>query len=130
MVNMRKTLRIVFGLLAVIAVIGTPLLLLSPDHAAHCPFASGQAILCSDDILAHVTHFELAFASILSAVFAVFCVAISWVHTGRAPPRDTRSIVARGRTSKRPNLFVELFSRGILNRREGYWFTTVFTLRT
>lgn len=108
---------IIFGLV-IVALLCAPLLLLTPEHDMHCPFALGNATICSFDTLEHLHHFQIAFAAILLTLLTFVLVAVwTTVHAGLSPPSRER-IRVRARISRRPTLFQELFSSGIINRKE------------
>ena len=108
----------------VVAVLGMPLLLASPTHhEIGCPFLSGQAALCASNVLEHVRHWQTAFAAIFAEMLSIaaltLLVALQW-GGGALPERSFARIRMRARVPARPTLLQELFSQGILNRKEQY----------
>ena len=92
-------------------------------HGMHCLFSDGQAAVC-DRALLHLSHWESAYTAIVSHVLFLLSFCILGVALFRLRHlRDPVPLqVVFSRVSERPCLLQELFSRGILNRKEGYIF--------
>ncbi len=91
-------------------------------HSTSCPFSLGFAVLCAP--MTHMKHWQDALVATLveALVFVGFVALLFFARhelfdpdVGRFAPLRVRS-----RTSDRPLLFQELFSDGILNRKEPY----------
>lgn len=98
----------------VAAVTGPVLTFATPHH--HCPFVAGEMSFCITT-LSHLDHWQVAFAAILMELSVLIAIALvfssrSWsLHlqlSSAAPP------IPRYR-SRRPTLFQELFSQGLLH---------------
>ncbi len=112
----------ILGAVVIVAVLGMPLMLATPmHHEVGCPFAPGQAAMCATNVLEHVKHWQVAFAVILVELLAVAALAVvvfrQWQILAFPEPSHARIRVS-ARAPDRPTLFQELFSRGILNRKE------------
>ncbi len=94
-----------------------------PQHVGHdmgCPFASGESTVCASPFT-HMQHWQSSFTSILVELLTL--VAVVLVFFARPDPhRDNGLQHQRFRLQKRiperPTLLQELFSQGILNRKE------------
>ena len=113
-------------IIVIVALLGMPLLLASPmHHEMGCPFTSGEAIFCATNFLQHITHWQTAFAIVLGEILVIAALALVALYQWRTivlPGRRFARIRMRSRTPMRPTLLQELFSRGILNRKESYSF--------
>ncbi len=111
-------------LLFLVASVFGAYVMFGPMHmSAGCPLIRGELVVCTSTIVEHINHWQLAFASVLFellafAGFALFAVGIWSPYTLRAYSHER--IRLRSRAPVRPTLFQELFSRGILNRKEPY----------
>ena len=103
-----------------------PLMLANPmHHEIGCPFAMGQTAICATSVLEHLQHWQIAFASIfaeLLVIAALALVAVRYWELAALPEPSFARIRLRSCAPNKPTLFQELFSRGILNRREAYRF--------
>ena len=92
------------------------------EHRGHegCPFAPGAAAVCVAP-LAHLEHWQSSFTGILAEIFvlvgAALLLVFGFVLTSKIDAQFKRYRL-RERIPIRPALFQELFSRGILNRKE------------
>jgi len=122
--NMRTRASLLLGAVVIMAVLGMPLVLAGPmHHEMGCPFSMGQEALCTTSILEHLQHWQVAFASVLAEILliAAFALVAVWHWKLTAlPERSFARMRTRSRAPDRQTLFQELFSRGILNRKEPY----------
>ncbi len=106
----------------IVALLGMPLLLASPvHHEIGCPFVSGETAFCATNFLEHITHWQTAFAVVLGEILVIAALVLAASHQWRLaalPERGFARIRVRRRTPERPTLLQELFSQGILNRKE------------
>ncbi len=93
-----------------------------PQHMGHemgCQFAPHESALCSTPFM-HLQHWQSAFTAVLGGFLILIAVIlfVVWAKplANRSPQYERLRL--RHRTPKRPTLFQELFSRGILNRKE------------
>ncbi|MSU73549.1 hypothetical protein EXS56_00210 [Candidatus Kaiserbacteria bacterium] len=121
-VSLRAYTPLLLVIIVIVALLGMPLLLASPmHHEMGCPFVSGETAFCATSILEHITHWQTAFATVLAEMLAVAALALVALYQRRVvvlPGRSFARIRIRSRTPLRPTLLQELFSRGILNRKE------------
>ena len=109
-----KLILTAFVLAALFGVYG----MFSFSHGEHggCPFSPVQHALCATP-LEHLGHWQAVFAEIaLFALVAIFCTGTTLIADG------LRGTLWRYRKRRplRPTLLQELFSEGILNRKEPY----------
>lgn len=113
-------------IILIVALLGMPLLFAGPmHHEMGCPFVSGEAAFCATNFLQHITHWQTAFAVVLGELLVIAGLALAVLYQWRVlmlPERSFARIRMRGRTPERPTLLQELFSRGILNRKEPHSF--------
>lgn len=114
------------GIVIMMAVLGMPLMLSNPmHHEMGCPFMSGQAAFCATSLLEHIKHWQMAFGTILTELLLAAVLALivlrEWRAAGLREPSIAR-VRMRSREPDRPTLLQELFSQGILNRKEHYRF--------
>lgn len=125
--DLRAYTPFLIGLVVLVAVLRMPLMLATPmHHEIGCPFAMGQAALCATSVLEHVRHWQIAFASILAQLLVIAALALITLREWQRlvlPDRSFARVRLRPRAPDRPTLFQELFSRGILNRKEPYAFS-------
>ena len=123
---MRAYTPLFLAIVVMAAVFGMPLLLSGPmNHEMGCPFDQGEAAMCAMSVLEHMKYWQLAFASIVLELLAV--AALTFIAYGKWKGIAPRTpgfgrILAHSHVPARPTLFQELFSRGILNRKESYIF--------
>ncbi|RJQ33761.1 hypothetical protein C4568_03870 [Candidatus Parcubacteria bacterium] len=89
-------------------------------HHAMCPFAAGIVLLCSTP-LAHLSHWKAVFVMVLTEVLLLAALIILVFSSGIVHlPLDDKYKRYRllRRIPVRPTLWQELFSQGILNRKE------------
>ena len=94
--------------------LGAPLMLTYHSVDTGCPFRAEMA-LCSTSVLEHWNHWQSAFVRILVATLLLIGAAL--ISTPHLPPSRNRHIRLRPRVP-RPTLYQELFSQGILHRKE------------
>jgi hypothetical protein len=113
---MRYGTGIVLGVLCFVAAFGLPVLLSHSDHHVGCPLQMAQAALCSQAALEHLSLWQSMFASILS----IFVLFIGFVAFRIEAPVLVQELVRwrMYRTTSRPTVLQELYSRGIHNRKE------------
>ena len=124
--NLRAYTPFLLGIVVIVAVLGMPLMLMTTmHHEMGCPFAMGQATICATSILEHLQHWQIVFASILAELLLIAAFALivlrQWELAVMPEPGLVR-IRLRSHAPDRPTLLQELFSRGILNRKESYHF--------
>lgn len=92
------------------------------SHASICPFSLGFATLCSP--AGHLEHWQDALMATFGDLLLLVFVALAFYFGYRLDPAAVRCILcrARSRLPDRPALLQELFSDGILNRKEPYIF--------
>jgi len=109
-----------------VAVFGMPLVLSTPMHHEVCPFMSmsDQPVICSAETLLHMKHWQSALATILAEILVLVALALAFFRKPFSAFTDTGQVRyrARKRVPERVTLFQELFSRGILNRKEPHLF--------
>ncbi len=109
----------VFGAFLFVALFGLPMLLSHPEHHVGCPLQGAQTVICESTIVEHFSMWQAMFASFLS----LLVVCAMFFTTWPLPVAHERARVRLRRIPARPTLFQELFSRGILNRKEPYAFS-------
>ncbi len=108
------------GVFLTVIVFGFPVLLSHPDHHAHCPLLGAQTVMCENTILEHVGIWKEMFSALLVLVVAVVgAVAFFFYFDLRRVESERLRLRIRHVAATRPTLFQELYSSGILNRREG-----------
>lgn len=124
--SLRTYAPLILVIVVIVALLGMPLMLSSPlHHEMGCPFVPGQVALCATNIFEHITHWQTAFAMILAEILAVVALVLVALYQWRlvAPPEPGFArIRMRRRVPERPTLLQELFSQGILNRKESLHF--------
>ncbi len=95
------------------------------DHQGHgmgCPFVSGVA-LCSV-LLEHIGHWQMAFMGVLIEMLILsILVAAFFIRLNLGDPYAKRYALYRAlHVPMWPVLFQELFSNGVLHRKEPYRF--------
>ena len=109
----------------IVALLGMPLVLAGPmHHEMGCPFMSGQAALCVTSILEHIKHWQTAFAAVLFEIFTLCALALFLQRPLLGMLLAPERIRWRAHTDSpaRPTLLQELYARGILNRKEDFYF--------
>lgn len=106
-----------------VALFGLTLLLSHSGHHEGCPLMSAQAVMCESSIVEHASMWNSMFASIITSL--TLLIAITFLFRNEdGLIRAHERIRFRGTTQfPRPTLFQELFSRGILNRKEPHVFS-------
>lgn len=110
---------LVLSAFILIAVFG----LYMPVHIGHetgCPFSPGETAMCASS-LSHLEHWQSAFVAVLVQLLTLIAVAVvffvlSKPFANRSPQYERYRLLER--VPVRPPLFQELYSRGILNRKE------------
>jgi hypothetical protein len=80
-------------------------------------------VICATTVLEHLKHWQTAFSTILAELLLVAALALFFARQwelAALPERIFAGIRVRNRAPDRPTLLQELFSRGILNRKESY----------
>lgn len=118
--NKRLITSLVLSAFVLLAVFG--LYFPTMEHMGHegCPFAPGAAAMCVAP-LAHLEHWQSSFTGILAEMFVLIGAALILVLSFAFTPKidiQFERYRLRERIPIRPTLFQELFSRGILNRKE------------
>ncbi len=111
---------VLLGVFVFVAVFGLPMLLSNTEHHVGCPLHGAGAVMCESTILEHFSIWQAMFASFL-ALFVFVCFGGAVVSTIPEPSLNRVRIRCR-RAPARPTLLQELFSSGILNRKEPYPF--------
>ena len=110
------------AVVVIVAVLGMPLVLGAPIHHENgCPFMPGQSFACATGIFEHITHWQSAFATIFAELFALATLALFVLRKQRIfffSDQRLGRIQIHTHNPPRPTLFQELFSQGILNRKE------------
>jgi len=91
----------------------------SMEHETGCPFSVGASACMAP--LEHLSHWQSSFAAIaaeLVALFALVLIVVGSLGLLSADVRQYRLFKQRERIPKRPTLLQELFSQGILHRKE------------
>ena len=119
--DLRTYTPFILGIIVIMAVLGMPLMLASPiHHEMGCPFTGMQSI-CSMSSLEYVKHWQIAFASILVEILVIAALADAvfrrWQLIALPEPYHVR-LRNYAHIPARPTLFQELYSRGVLNRKE------------
>jgi len=115
--NLRTLASIV--LVAFVVLAGFGLYMPTMSHEGHemgCPFAPGGTAICAAP-LAHLEHWQSAFATILAEVLVLAAALIFLGSPFPVPKIDPQyeRYRLRARILVRPSLLQELFSGGILN---------------
>lgn len=104
----------------VAAVFGLYLVILAPaEHHSGCPFSAAAEACVSQ--LEHLTHWQSSFAAIAAELVVLFALALAILGSTGLPDlglRQYRAYRLRERVPRRPTLLQELFSQGILHRKE------------
>lgn len=110
--------------LFIVAALFSAFIFMSPMHAEMgCPFTGSQPVICATNMLTHLNHWQLAFASILVELLLIVALALAYIQQWRlsfSPDPSFQRIHKRRHEPDRPTRIQELFSRGILNRKEPY----------
>ncbi len=105
-----------------VTLFGLTSLLSHSDHHAHCPLQGAATVLCESTTIEHIGMWQGMFV----AVFLLLFVAGLHPFSRRVETVPTTKKVRLRRayfSLPRPTLFQELFSSGILNRKEFYAFS-------
>ena len=90
-------------------------------HAEHgsCPFSPGQHSACATP-LEHLGHWQAVFTATFAEVLVLFALLVCFVVSTTVVPNAQRHTPWSYRQYKppRPTLLQELFSQGILHRKE------------
>lgn len=87
-------------------------------HEPGCPFMPGEQAICQMDAFDHISAWQEAFTAVVpSLVILLLAVAVVFYVWRREWPPDipARVRLRPKRQNQTPNLYQELFSRGILN---------------
>jgi hypothetical protein len=103
-----------------VALFGLPMLLSHSEHHIGCPLQGAQTVMCESTIIEHFSIWQTMFASLLS-LFVLVCAVLFSIWPLPVASEPVR--IRLRRTPERPTLFQELFSSGILNRKEPYAFS-------
>ena len=94
-------------------------------HEVGCPFSPGGTVVCGVP-LAHLKHWQSAFAVVLAELLIFFALALIFFFARYnlfdPDVGQDSAYRRRQRVPIRPPLYQELFSDGILNRKEPYYF--------
>lgn len=114
---------ITFGVFLSVTLFGLLVLLSHADHHSGCPLAA-QAVLCESTIIEHFSIWQSMLASVVAALVLLLGFSLFVTVHGLVPlPAHERlRIRLVACVSRRPTLLQELFSQGILNRKEPYPF--------
>ena len=88
-------------------------------HEMGCPFSLGETALCTAP-LAHLSHWQGTFASILTELLALFALVValfSFSNRSHEKDRERERFRFYIHIPPRPTLFQQLFAKGILNRK-------------
>lgn len=117
----RMAALVLFGIFLFVTLFGLPMLLSHDGHHTGCPLGAVGEVMCESTIIEHFSIWSSMFAS----MFASFALLIGFVGISvrlHIPAYEHIRLRQRKRTPARPTLFQELYSRGILNRKEPYAF--------
>lgn len=106
---------VLLGVFFFVAVFGLPMLLSHSEHHVGCPLQGAQTVMCESTIFEHFSIWQTMFASFIT-LFVFVCVAFVFGFVPTPFVVHTRS--KRLTVPERPPLMQELYSRGILNRKE------------
>ncbi len=111
---------IVLSAFVLLAVFG--LFLSSGGYRGHegCPFTSTTAAICVAP-LAHLEHWQSSFVAVLvelATLFVAVMVMVVWFDWRILKDPQIERFRLQERIPIRPTLFQELYSQGILNRKE------------
>lgn len=88
-------------------------------HEPGCPFMPGEKVICEMNIFEHISAWQQSFTGIVPALMVILLAAITlWFLWKQEWPPDIPILLRVriiSRNSDIPNLYKELFSRGILN---------------
>ncbi len=110
---------IVLTAFIVAAVFGLYIVILAPMEHAGCPFSASASACIAP--LEHLTHWQSSFAAIAAELVALFALALAVLSSVNLLDASTKQYGVyrqRERIPKRPTLLQELFSQGILHRKE------------
>jgi len=110
---------IILGAFIIAAVFGLYLTIVSPMGHAGCPFSVGASACMAP--LEHLTHWQSSFVAIAAELVLIFTLVLVVVGSFGLLSADVwqyRLFKQRERIPKRPTLLQELFSQGILHRKE------------
>ncbi len=95
--------------------------MVSFTHAEHgsCPFSPAQHSLCTTP-LEHLAHWQVVFTAVFTEILVLFALIVVFFSNGVLSPDSPRQTWWRDRRNVhlRPTLLQELFSQGILHRKE------------
>lgn len=100
-------------------VFGLGLMALEPaQHELGCPYSAGHTAMC-DAGFSHISHWQAMFLAVLAELMVLFA-ALACFFAFKVPPKDASHLLAYRwqRAPLRPTLLQELFSQGILHRKE------------
>lgn len=118
----RMAAAVLFGIFLFVTLFGLPALLSHSDHNVGCPLQAAGQVMCESTIIEHVTIWSSMFASMLASL-AIIIGFVGVAVRIPLPAYEHVRLRQRRRTPVRPTLLQELFSCGILNRKEPYAFS-------
>ena len=121
--NTRVLALVLLVALIIAAVFGVYLTFGPMHHGAGCPLVPFETALCGNSALAHLKHWQSAFAAVLAGtlllVVVVLALAALLPELFRVPELHAAMLpIGRRREPPRPTLMQELLSDGIIHRKE------------
>jgi hypothetical protein len=115
---------VLLGVFVTVVVFGLPVLLSHPTHHAHCPLQGAQTVMCESTTLEHIGTWQGMFSALLVLVISVLGTLILFFRFDtRGIERERLRLRIKQVVTTRPTLFQELYSNGILNRKESLMFS-------
>lgn len=96
-----------------VALFGVVLLAPMGSYMPACPFAAGCV-----SAVEYLSHWQSAFAAVLAETVSLGLIFLVFVAVGVPLPKRPLRRYRVARVTVRPTVFQELFSRGILHRKE------------
>lgn len=113
----------VFGVFLFVAIFGLPVLLSHPEHHIGCPLMGAQTVMCESTVIEHFSIWQMMFASVVDIIVLVLSITIFFLILDAVFAQERIRIRTGARETRRPTLMQELFSCGILNRKEPFLFS-------
>lgn len=121
--SMKRVLTaMLFGVFVCVTLFGLPALLSHDDHHVGCPLLMAREVMCESTIFEHFSIWQAMLATIV--VLVSVSIAVLFATGQLADALHQRFRLRRHEFQPpRPSLMQELYSSGILNRREPYPFS-------
>jgi uncharacterized membrane protein len=120
--SQRLVTAIVLLVFIVVGLFGLRSLLSHSDHHSNCPLQGATTVLCESTTIEHIGIWQAMFVAVL--IVLVVSVGVHLFFKRLDVPSSTERVRLRNTDfyNPRPTLLQELFSDGILNRKESYAF--------